>query len=67
MYRYFVSFTHMSDEQKGCGNVILEANHKINDFSKIEDMQKWIKDIQKWIEDSGKIENVIIMSFQLIE
>lgn len=47
MYRYFVSFTHMSDEQKGCGNVILEANHKINDFSKIEDMQKWINDMQK--------------------
>ena len=23
MYRYFVSFTHMSDKQKGCGNVII--------------------------------------------
>lgn len=67
MYKYFISFTHMSVIQNGCGNVVVECDHKISDFTKIEDMQKWINDMQKWIEDNGKIKNVIIMSFQLIE
>lgn len=66
MYIYFVSFTHMSDEQKGCGNVILEANYKINDFDNLDDANKWIRDMQKWIEDNGNVKNVIIMNFQLL-
>lgn len=47
MYKYFVSFTHMSVIQNGCGNVVVECDHKISDFTKIEDMQKWINDMQK--------------------
>lgn len=66
MYRYFVSFAHRFSEQKGFGNVIIEADHNISDFNNIGDMQKWVNDIQKWIEDNGNIRNVIIMNFQLI-
>ena len=65
MYRYFVSFTHMSDKQKG-GNVVLESDHKINDFDNLDDANKWIRDMQKWIEDNGNVKNVIIMNFQLL-
>ena len=66
MYRYFVSFTHSSCEENGCGNVIVETNHRISDFDNANDMQKWIDDLQRWIENKADIKNVIIMNFKLI-
>ena len=47
MYRYFVSFTHMSDKQKGCGNVVLESDHKINDFDNLDELPTHTRDFSR--------------------
>lgn len=66
MYRYFISFTHGSYEKSGCGNVIVETNHKISDFDNTDDMQKWVNELHRWIENNANVKNVIIMNFKLI-
>ena len=68
MHKYFISFSHMTDNGTGFGNTVVESNVKITDFESIDGMQKWITDIQKWIEEkNGYIKNVIVLNFILLD
>lgn len=68
MYKYFISFSHVTDNGIGYGNTVVESNVKITDFKSIGEMQRWINDVQKWIEEkNGYIKNVIVLNFFLLE
>lgn len=67
MYKYFVSFSHMTNNGIGFGNTVVESNTKMNYFENIDEMQKWIIDMQKWIEINSHIKDVIVLNFILLD
>lgn len=67
MYKYFVSFSFITNNNEGFGNTIVESNIKITDIDNIDGMQSWLTEVQKWIEErNGKIKNVIVLNFILL-
>lgn len=67
MFKYFVSFTHITNGKSGFGNAVLEVNHKITDFDNSDTMRQWVNDAQKWIERISDVKDVIILNFIFLE
>ena len=53
--------------KKVVANVVLESDHKINDFDNLDDANKWIRDMQKWIEDNGNVKKRYHHELPIIE
>lgn len=68
MYKYFVSFTFVTDSGRGFGNTVAQANVKITDLGSVDEMYEWINHMQIGIENTNiGAENVIILNFQLLD
>lgn len=66
MYRYFVSYSHSEGSVFGFGSIIVTVNKEITNLKDFNSCANWIYDIKKRIEALGKVENVVILNFQLL-
>ena len=60
MYRYFVSFSHVTNGNLGFGNTDLTLDRKITGID-------ILKEIVRNIERDCFVKNVVILNFQLLE
>lgn len=60
MYRYFVSFSHVTNGKLGFGNTDLTLDRRITGID-------ILKEIARNIEKDFFVKNVVILNFQLLE
>lgn len=60
MYRYFVSFSHVTNGKLGFGNTDLTLDRRITGID-------ILKEIARNIERDFFVKNVVILNFQLLE
>ena len=67
MYKYFVSFAHVTDNNAGLGNIVIESKLKAEKLKTSDDITKWINEVQQWIEKNCNVKNVVILNFKIME
>lgn len=67
MYKYFISFSYLTEEGLAFGNSVLNSTIRITDYDDVHEMNNWIKDMQQYISEIGNVKNVSILNFQIIK